>query len=41
MRQWFGPIAEATLNWFHHIGLNMSEGWGMTENCAYGTCCNH
>jgi long-subunit acyl-CoA synthetase (AMP-forming) len=33
------PIPEATLNWFHRLGVNISEGWGMTENCAYGTCC--
>ncbi|MGK0371046.1 MAG: long-subunit acyl-CoA synthetase (AMP-forming) [Glaciecola sp.] len=33
------PIPEVTLNWFHRIGVNISEGWGMTENCAYGTCC--
>lgn len=33
------PIAEATLHWFHRLGVNISEGWGMTENCAYGTCC--
>ena len=33
------PIAKATLDWFHRIGVNISEGWGMTENCAYGTCC--
>ncbi len=33
------PIAEATLHWFHRLGINISEGWGMTENCAYGTCC--
>ncbi|MFT4938512.1 MAG: long-chain acyl-CoA synthetase [Paraglaciecola sp.] len=33
------PIPETTLNWFHRIGVNISEGWGMTENSAYGTCC--
>ena len=33
------PIPEATLRWFHRLGVNISEGWGMTENCAYGTCC--
>jgi long-subunit acyl-CoA synthetase (AMP-forming) len=33
------PIAEATLHWFHRLGVNISEGWGMTENCAFGTCC--
>jgi long-chain acyl-CoA synthetase len=33
------PIPAATLEWFHRIGINISEGWGMTENSAYGTCC--
>jgi long-subunit acyl-CoA synthetase (AMP-forming) len=33
------PIPVATLQWFHRIGINFSEGWGMTENSAYGTCC--
>lgn len=33
------PIPVATLEWFHRIGINISEGWGMTENSAYGTCC--
>ncbi|MGJ8682039.1 AMP-binding protein [Paraglaciecola sp.] len=33
------PISESTLRWFGTIGVNISEGWGMTENCAYGTCC--
>jgi long-subunit acyl-CoA synthetase (AMP-forming) len=33
------PIPAATLLWFHRIGVNISEGWGMTENSAYGTCC--
>ncbi|MFT4995032.1 MAG: long-chain acyl-CoA synthetase [Paraglaciecola sp.] len=33
------PIPVATLAWFHRIGINISEGWGMTENSAYGTCC--
>nr|WP_297347312.1 AMP-binding protein [uncultured Glaciecola sp.] len=33
------PIPEATLRWFHRLGVNISEGWGMTKNCAYGTCC--
>ncbi|MFT2092081.1 AMP-binding protein [Paraglaciecola sp. 2405UD69-4] len=33
------PIAAATLEWFKDIGINISEGWGMTENSAYGTCC--
>jgi long-subunit acyl-CoA synthetase (AMP-forming) len=33
------PIPAATLEWFRKIGVNISEGWGMTENSAYGTCC--
>ncbi|MCF2949315.1 AMP-binding protein [Paraglaciecola aquimarina] len=33
------PISDATIHWFTKIGVNISEGWGMTENCAYGTCC--
>jgi long-subunit acyl-CoA synthetase (AMP-forming) len=33
------PIPVATLEWFHRLGINISEGWGMTENSAYGTCC--
>lgn len=31
------PISPATIHWFSKIGINISEGWGMTENCAYGT----
>lgn len=31
------PISPATIRWFHKIGVNISEGWGMTENCALGT----
>jgi long-subunit acyl-CoA synthetase (AMP-forming) len=33
------PIPASTLDWFRKIGVNISEGWGMTENSAYGTCC--
>ncbi|MEP2601225.1 MAG: AMP-binding protein, partial [Paraglaciecola sp.] len=33
------PIPASTLEWFRTIGVNISEGWGMTENSAYGTCC--
>ena len=33
------PIPATTLEWFKKIGVNISEGWGMTENSAYGTCC--
>ncbi|MBF7073038.1 AMP-binding protein [Glaciecola sp. MH2013] len=31
------PLAPATIEWFHKIGIDISEGWGMTENSAYGT----
>ncbi|GAA0858524.1 AMP-binding protein [Aliiglaciecola litoralis] len=31
------PISPATIHWFSKIGIDISEGWGMTENCAYGT----
>ena len=31
------PLAPATIEWFSKIGVEISEGWGMTENCAYGT----
>jgi long-subunit acyl-CoA synthetase (AMP-forming) len=31
------PLAPATIKWFERIGIEISEGWGMTENCAYGT----
>ncbi|MBU2879371.1 AMP-binding protein [Aliiglaciecola lipolytica] len=31
------PIPPATIHWFHRIGIEICEGWGMTENCAYGT----
>jgi len=33
------PIPISTLHWFRKIGVNISEGWGMTENSAYGTSC--
>ena len=33
------PISTATLDWFRTIGVDICEGWGMTENSAYGTCC--
>lgn len=33
------PIPVATLDWFTRIGVNISEGWGMTENSAAGTSC--
>ena len=31
------PISPALIHWFSKLGINISEGWGMTENCAYGT----
>ena len=31
------PLAPATIEWFNKIGIDISEGWGMTENAAYGT----
>ncbi len=31
------PLAPATIKWFAKIGIDISEGWGMTENSAYGT----
>jgi long-chain acyl-CoA synthetase len=33
------PIPASTLEWFRKIGINISEGWGMTENSGYGTGC--
>ena len=31
------PLAPAVIEWFAKVGVNISEGWGMTENSAYGT----
>lgn len=31
------PLAPSTIHWFNKIGVQISEGWGMTENAAYGT----
>ena len=31
------PLAPAVIKWFEKIGVNISEGWGMTENAAFGT----
>ena len=31
------PLAPATIHWFAKLGVNISEGWGMTENAAFGT----
>ncbi|MFC3096055.1 AMP-dependent synthetase [Alteromonas sediminis] len=33
------PLPPALITWFHRLGISISEGWGMTENCAYGTTC--
>ncbi|MCV2886421.1 AMP-binding protein [Aestuariibacter sp. AA17] len=33
------PISPSTIRWFARIGVQISEGWGMTENSAYGTSC--
>ncbi|QLE87273.1 AMP-binding protein [Shewanella sp. Scap07] len=29
------PIPPSLIAWYHNIGLNISEAWGMTENSAY------
>ncbi len=38
---WFAsgsaPIAPVLLEWWHRLGVTISEGWGMTETFAYGT----
>ncbi|MDO2948872.1 AMP-binding protein [Aeromonas simiae] len=31
------PVAPALLQWYHSIGLDITEAWGMTENHAYST----
>lgn len=31
------PISAATLRWYQRLGINISEGWGMTENNGVGT----
>lgn len=31
------PISPALIHWFSKLGIEICEGWGMTENCAYGT----
>jgi long-subunit acyl-CoA synthetase (AMP-forming) len=33
------PLAPVLIEWFNKLGVRISEGWGMTENCAYGTAC--
>jgi long-subunit acyl-CoA synthetase (AMP-forming) len=29
------PIPPSLVEWYHSIGLDICEAWGMTENCAY------
>lgn len=31
------PVAPSLLHWYHRLGMNITEAWGMTENLAYGT----
>lgn len=31
------PISPALLHWYHSIGMNITEAWGMTETFAYST----
>ena len=31
------PVDPELLKWYERIGLNITQGWGMTENAAYGT----
>ncbi|MGY3942833.1 AMP-binding protein [Aeromonas tecta] len=31
------PVAPALLHWYHSIGINITEAWGMTENHAFST----
>ncbi|NIB44146.1 AMP-binding protein [Pseudomaricurvus alkylphenolicus] len=33
------PISPDVLRWFHTIGVNIGEGWGMTETSGL-SCCN-
>ncbi len=34
------PIAQSLLEWYAKIGININEGYGMTENLAYGPAIN-
>jgi len=34
------PVSPALLEWYRRLGMNITEAWGMTENCAYATL-NH
>ncbi|EGQ8500912.1 AMP-binding protein [Vibrio parahaemolyticus] len=31
------PVSPALLDWYHCVGLNITEAWGMTESFAYST----
>ncbi len=31
------PVSSALLDWYHSVGLNITEAWGMTESFAYST----
>ena len=31
------PVSPALLDWYHSVGLNITEAWGMTEGFAYTT----
>lgn len=31
------PVSPALLEWYHSVGLNITEAWGMTESLAYST----
>jgi long-subunit acyl-CoA synthetase (AMP-forming) len=31
------PVSQKTLKWFEALGINILEGYGMTENSCYGT----
>ncbi|OBT06592.1 AMP-dependent synthetase [Vibrio sp. UCD-FRSSP16_10] len=31
------PISPAVLEWYHKVGINITEAWGMTETFAYST----
>jgi long-subunit acyl-CoA synthetase (AMP-forming) len=33
------PISESTLRWYESIGIDISEGWGMSETCGL-SCSN-
>ncbi|MDC5823077.1 AMP-binding protein [Vibrio europaeus] len=31
------PVSPALLDWYHSVGLHITEAWGMTESFAYST----